>query len=73
MNFDSVEQIFLSDPISLPCKANFALRHVVLSTGKPLVILLPYVYDTAIANSLSTWEFRNNKLEASTHQVDVFE
>ena len=73
-NFDTVKQILLSDPIPVPCKPGYALRHLVLSTGKPLVVLLPYVYDTTVSkNSFGLWEFQNNKAQASTHQVNVFE
>jgi hypothetical protein len=48
----------------------YALRFAVLSTGKPMLLLLPYVYDTSLlGNSLSHWEFINNTMASSRHQV----
>ncbi|KAL1522712.1 hypothetical protein AB1Y20_017687 [Prymnesium parvum] len=75
-NFDTVVQILLSDPVPCPpeVKDGYALRFVVLSTGKPMLLLLPYLYDTSmVGNTLTEWEFINNALASSRHKVDHFE
>ena len=73
-NFDTVSQILLSPPVPIPrdVKDGFSLRFVVLSTGKPIVLLLPYVHETAApANDFKRWEFINNELRSSHHEVDA--
>mmetsp|Transcript_89939 Transcript_89939/g.270351 ORF Transcript_89939/g.270351 Transcript_89939/m.270351 type:complete len:165 (+) Transcript_89939:248-742(+) len=76
-NFDTVIQILLSEPQPCPPtlkEGSFALRFVVLSTGKPMLLLLPYLYDTSLlGNTLSEWEFINNKFASSRHKVEGFE
>lgn len=75
-NFDTVTQILLSEPVQCPAhiKQGYALRFAVLSTGKPVLLLLPYVYDVSLlGNSLSHWEFINNQFVSSRHQVETFE
>eukprot|EP00928_Gymnodinium_smaydae_P013800 TRINITY_DN15007_c0_g1_i1.p1 TRINITY_DN15007_c0_g1~~TRINITY_DN15007_c0_g1_i1.p1 ORF type:complete len:204 (+),score=50.84 TRINITY_DN15007_c0_g1_i1:57-668(+) len=72
-DFDAVQQIMLSDAMPCPLeeKKGFSLRFVVLSTGKPIVMILPYLYDTSMAgNSLREWSLINNKLKSSRHRVD---
>ena len=45
---------------------------MVLSTGKPMLMLLPYLYDTSlVGNSLTEWEFINNSLASSRHKVSA--
>ena len=69
-NFDTVKQILLSPPTSIPVKAGYSLRFVVLSTGKPIVLLLPYVFEDGLAgNAFKHWEFVNSDLKSSRHQV----
>ena len=76
-NFDTVIQILLSEPQPCPPtlkEGSFALRFVVLSTGKPMLLLLPYLYDTSLlGNTLTEWEFINNKFASSRHKVEGFE
>ena len=71
-NFDTVEQIMLSPPVDVPCKRGYALRFVILSSGKPIVLLLPYVYELGVAkHTLQRWEFVNKALASSHHVVDA--
>lgn len=74
-DFDKVQQILLSPPVEIPSKIKqgFCLRFVILATGKPIVLLLPYVYETkAVQGSpLQHWEFINNDLKSSHHVVDA--
>lgn len=74
-DFDSVKQIMMSDPEACPLqeKQGFCLRFVVLSNGKPTLLILPYLYDSSVAdNSLQDWEFINNKMQSSRHHVNCF-
>eukprot|EP00628_Pelagophyceae_sp_CCMP2097_P014442 CAMPEP_0206825404 /NCGR_PEP_ID=MMETSP0975-20121206/14325_1 /ASSEMBLY_ACC=CAM_ASM_000399 /TAXON_ID=483370 /ORGANISM="non described non described, Strain CCMP2097" /LENGTH=152 /DNA_ID=CAMNT_0054367695 /DNA_START=54 /DNA_END=509 /DNA_ORIENTATION=+ len=61
-NFDKVQQILLSDAMPIPTKPGFELRFLILSTGQPLVLLVPYVYDAGIVkpDDMRNWEFINN-------------
>ena len=46
------------------------LRFVVLSTGKPIVMMLPYIYAVDPANTLQEWDFVNSRLESTRHKVN---
>ena len=71
-NFDTVQEILLSPAVAIPCKRGYALRFVVLSTGKPVVLLLPYVYQIDVeGNTLQKWEFINKSLMSSHHTVEA--
>ena len=69
----SVRRLSLVSPaVAIPCKRGYALRFVVLSTGKPVVLLLPYVYQTDVeGNTLQKWEFINKSLMSSHHTVEA--
>lgn len=75
LDFDCVEQILLSDPVPCPLqeKKGYSMVFVVLSTGKPIVLIMPYIYDTSVAdNSLQEWHLINSKLKTSHHRVSGF-
>merc|ERR1712176_755945 len=75
MDFDSVQQILLSEPVPCPLaeKKGFNMCFVVLSTGKPIVLILPYLYDTnVVGNSLQEWLFINRNMKSSHHRVSCF-
>mmetsp|Transcript_4598 Transcript_4598/g.7614 ORF Transcript_4598/g.7614 Transcript_4598/m.7614 type:complete len:159 (-) Transcript_4598:298-774(-) len=74
--FEAVQQLMLSGPTPLPDrlpgKSGYAMRFVVLSTGKPLLLILPYVYDaTMVGNTLKDWDFINSKLQSTRHRVEA--
>eukprot|EP00929_Paragymnodinium_shiwhaense_P084629 TRINITY_DN45267_c0_g2_i1.p1 TRINITY_DN45267_c0_g2~~TRINITY_DN45267_c0_g2_i1.p1 ORF type:complete len:216 (-),score=75.19 TRINITY_DN45267_c0_g2_i1:248-895(-) len=74
-DFDVVQQIMLSEPSACPldAKKGFYLRFVVLYTGKPTLLILPYLYDAAVVGtSLQDWEFVNKNMQSSRHHVDSF-
>merc|ERR1719221_1113068 len=76
MDFDTVQQILLSDPVAVPIeeKKGFSMCFVVLSTGKPSVRILPYIFDTSIANNtLKEWSLINSNLKSSHHRIKGFE
>ena len=71
-NFDSVQQLLLSPSQEIPCKPGYALRFVILSTGKPIVLLLPYCYQAGVSgNTLQHWEFINRSLTSSHHRIET--
>ena len=71
LDFDTVEQIMLSDDKPVPEKPGFALRFVVLSTGKPIMLMCAYIYDTGFAgNLLQDWQLINSKLKSSRHRIE---
>ena len=71
LDFDTVEQIMLSDDKSVPEKPGYALRFVVLSTGKPIMLMFAYIYDTGFAgNLLQDWQLINSKLKSSRHRIE---
>ena len=52
----------------------YALRFVVLSTGKPIMLMFAYIYDTGFAgNLLQDWQLINSKLKSSRHRIDSLE
>ena len=74
MDFDSVEQIMMSEEKPVPEKPGFSLRFVVLSTGKPLVLMFAYIYDAGMTgNLLQDWDLINAQLKSSRHRIDSLE
>ena len=72
-DFDTIEQIMISNSIVCPLKANFKYANVLLFTKAPLPIIFGYLYRDDATNDLSEWVFINNQGKRSRHKVDRFE
>eukprot|EP00164_Ancoracysta_twista_P008285 GFYU01011929.1.p1 GENE.GFYU01011929.1~~GFYU01011929.1.p1 ORF type:complete len:164 (+),score=38.18 GFYU01011929.1:136-627(+) len=71
-NFDQVTEIMLSDELECPLKPNYFYVTVLCFTGKPIPLMLPYMYEKRPHHSLNEWVFINSNLQRSRHLVGRF-
>lgn len=67
-NFNNIYQLMVSDPVAVPCKANYQYVNVILlSKASQVAQLVPYVFPKDKTNSLQHWLFINNQLQRFVH------
>ena len=67
--FNTVKQMMLSEPEDYPLREGYRYINVLLFTGKPVPIIVPYVYQHIEENDLQHWILVNGKGEEVTHKV----
>ncbi|OZJ03604.1 hypothetical protein BZG36_03695 [Bifiguratus adelaidae] len=87
-DFHKIVQVMISPPTPYPHKADYVYVNVLLFTDKPLPILIPYLYDTALKtpvqnegeevrdvvmkNDLKDWLFVNNLGVRARHKISEY-